>query len=143
MGVPSAVHSVAPAVGQLVVPQEFDPQMTSQPHELAQSTDSHAFVPVQVTAHWLSPQLTFTHVFEPEHITLHDAERLQSTSSHVLLPMQEIVQWKSSGHSIELHAFAPLQTMRHSIVSTLHVSHPDGQSCSTQNPPSHVRPGSH
>ena len=68
-------------------------QVTSQPHELAQSTLWHELVPLQVTWHGPSPHWMFLQLFEPPHWIVHCVASVQTTPFlHEFGALQPMVQ---------------------------------------------------
>lgn len=105
MLVPSLVHAIPAWLGQLLVPQPPDSQLTSHPQALLQSTALHAAAPLQSTVHRPLPLLPH------EIVPAHAAAALHSTSQSAL------PQWMSLQAPLSLHAIVHDAALPQRIVS--------------------------
>ena len=96
---PCRVHGPPAAIGQDMLGHAplLALQVTSHPHELAQSIPGHALWPEQLISHAAWPQLMRPHAAWPEQSILQCVPSAQSMSPQPAVP-HRMVQSKPSGH---------------------------------------------
>jgi hypothetical protein len=130
--------------GQEFPPQSPVGQLTSQPHESAQSIASHAPVALHVTLHLPLPQLMLPHALLVVHWIVQAFASPQSMALHADCLLHEMSHVNWSGQWTEPHSFGDRQSIRQ--VFAIRSQPPlqsDGHCISMQNPDSQIRPKSH
>lgn len=101
-------------VGHETAPHEFEPQVAMHEQESAQSIDSQALVPLQLTMQAPSAQSTLSHALVPEHVIWQLVAPVpQLILPHALFALQLITHDVAALQSIDEHDPPAPQAMSH------------------------------